>query len=89
MARAKNALADEALLAGAIGVDPRKGAPARAAHALARQHPDAVIGPNGHAIGHAQAVQRAEKRAAVARATLGQDDAEATPHSQGFLDDRG
>src|SRR5260221_371423 len=84
---AENGLADEALFAGAVGEDAVKGAPARLADALARQHPDAVIGAEGHHILQAQAMQRTDERAALAVPAVGQHDTEPEAHGEQLFHD--
>src|SRR5690242_6961677 len=87
MAMAKDGLTEEALFGAAVGEDARERAPTRLADALARQHPDAVTGADGHHIRQAQAVQSADKRAAVAVEAVGQDDLEAEAQREQLLND--
>jgi site-specific DNA recombinase len=87
LARAEDGLADEAPLAAAIGEDAFEGAPAGLPDALPRQHPDAVIGADGHDILQVMAVQRADERAALAVEAVGQHDAEAEAEGEQLLDD--
>jgi hypothetical protein len=87
LARAVDGLANEALLAAPIREHPLEGTKAGLAHALARQEPDRVIGPDGDDILEVESMQRADELRALAIEAVGQHDAEREPAGEQVLDD--